>query len=146
MMDMKRGIYIFCLWVILLAAGCVPVAKPSFPVELFQKRLPTIDDQGCSISLSSVRVILPDQENNPPILYIQGNISTECSDLQFGVEPPDSNHDILVNLQAIPPKGVTPSANVKLKTFDITYKIEKARVGSYTVYINGTYGTEFTMP
>jgi hypothetical protein len=132
--------------VILFTTSCSPVDKPSFPVELFQKRVPTIDNQGCSISLSSVTVILPAQNNGVPILHVQGSLSTACSDLQVGFDPPDLNHDILVNLKATPPKGGTPSPSAGLRSFDITYKLDKLHPGSYSVYINGNLGTEFTIP
>jgi hypothetical protein len=130
--------YWLILTVFLLLAsflgGCASTAQNvQLPRELFMPRVQETQANRCDILLDSISVDISKADPPVVLLKMNGSLTSACTNLQFGVKPPDINKQIEIMLGSGTVQGQAGTG--QNKTFDIGYPLPNLQTGTYLLIV-----------
>jgi len=103
------------------------------PRELFIPRVQETEQNRCDILLDQAIVEMTKEDPPVPLLKMNGNLTSACTNLQLGVKPPDDAKQIEIILGSGTIEGQKTSGGNK--AFNIGYPLANLKTGNYSILI-----------
>lgn len=131
-----------CIGSILLTACAGTASAPlSFRPELFMKQDERAGKTVCILLVDNVSAAISELKSNDVMIQVSGTMSAACSNLQVSMEQPDISKNIYVNVGA----STTSAEGGSTRPFTVELSSRSLRYGQYTVWVNGTAETIFSI-
>jgi len=132
------------LWVSLLmmslAACSSAKSEPlSFNPELFTKKGSSGGE--CYLLVDNVSTSFPTPNPHDAMIRLSGTMTESCSNLQVGMEQPDMGKNIRIEVVA----ATSTAGGGSVRPFVVELSSKALRYGTYTVWVNGSASTIFSV-
>ena len=132
------------LWVSLLTmslAACNSKKSDpfSFNPELFTKKNGSGEE--CYLLVDNVSTSFPSLNTHDAMIRLSGTMTESCSNLQVGMEKPDMGKNIRIEVVA----ATSTAGGGSVRPFVVELSSKALRYGTYTVWVNGSASTIFSV-
>jgi len=126
---------------VMMLVACAPVSSDplSFNPELFTRKSNTSDE--CQLSIDQVSTSFPNPNTHDALIRLTGTMTENCANLQIGMQQPDIGKNIRVEMIA----ATTTAPGGSERPFVVELSSRALRYGKYTIWVNGTAETIFSV-